>query len=196
MSERTEVDDAVVRLLDATQSGQPADDADLQITRRALRHFLVARYPKLEDPDDVVDEAVLRFAEAGMAGSVSAERSPAAYAFTTAANLAVDRLRRNARLGQRLPRLVERPEVDDDRILGMLAAGADRFRVVAALREAHARGDHVAFRVATVWLDLAAASGAAPSAREVARRLSISHWSVNAAIQRLREYLPPEPASS
>lgn len=56
-----------------------------------LRRWLVERFPSLDDPDDVAQEALTRVWREGPGAGIA---SPKAFLFTVARNLALDRLRR------------------------------------------------------------------------------------------------------
>ncbi|MGH8016917.1 MAG: RNA polymerase sigma factor [Opitutaceae bacterium] len=76
----------------------PSDSPDyawfadyLQPHERTLRAWLRARYPDSPDVDDIVQEAFMRALDAHRSGSL---RSPRAFVFTTARNLALNQIRR------------------------------------------------------------------------------------------------------
>lgn len=166
------------------EEGEPPR-ADYEVVRDALQAFLLARFATL-GPDellDVADEALFRlFDESRRQGQALA--NPSSWLFTVAARLAIDRLRAAGKMA-------EGPDTqpDDDRLAGLLDEDASRWAVEAAFARAYAAGDHVCVRIVTVWLDLAAELGYAPSSREVAERVSYSHTTVNEALARLRRYL-------
>lgn len=56
-----------------------------------LRRWLADRFPALEDPDDVAQEALMRVWREGPSADID---SPKAFLFAVARNLALDRLRR------------------------------------------------------------------------------------------------------
>jgi RNA polymerase sigma factor (sigma-70 family) len=62
----------------------------------ALRAFLLARFPSLPDVDDLVQDSVVRVLRAREVGAV---RSPRAFLFATARNLALDQVRRQQAVG-------------------------------------------------------------------------------------------------
>lgn len=64
---------------------------ELQAHREALRGWLHARFPALDDVDNVVQETMTRVWQARSQGPV---RSPRAMLYATAHNFAVDQLRR------------------------------------------------------------------------------------------------------
>jgi RNA polymerase sigma factor (sigma-70 family) len=64
---------------------------EVQVHAPALRTWLRGRYPVLSDPDNIVQEALMRIWQVGQRGTI---RSPKALLFTTASHLALDELRR------------------------------------------------------------------------------------------------------
>jgi len=61
-----------------------------------LRAWLRGRFPSLADPDDVVQETYARVLQAYAHAPIG---SPKAFLFTTARNLAIDRIRRDRIIG-------------------------------------------------------------------------------------------------
>jgi RNA polymerase sigma factor (sigma-70 family) len=76
-----------------------------------LRAWLRSRFPSLADPDDLVQEAYARVMQARAAGAIA---TPKAFLFTTARNLAIDRLRREQIVGIDSLAEIERLSVFDD----------------------------------------------------------------------------------
>lgn len=64
---------------------------DVQVHEGTLRAWLRSKYPMLSDPDDIVQESMVRVWSARTGGEVV---SPKALLFSTARNLAIDELRR------------------------------------------------------------------------------------------------------
>jgi RNA polymerase sigma-70 factor (ECF subfamily) len=64
---------------------------DVQVHEGALRAWLRAKFPLLSDPDDIVQESLVRVWSTRSEGAVVA---PKALLFSTARNLAIDELRR------------------------------------------------------------------------------------------------------
>lgn len=65
---------------------------EVQPHAAALRSWLRGRFPALRDVDDLVQEALSRVCQAYAAGPIA---TPRAFLFTTARNLALDRVRRH-----------------------------------------------------------------------------------------------------
>ena len=64
---------------------------EVQVHQEALRAWLRSRFPAVEDPDDIVQEAITRVWRVHCRDKV---QSPKSLLFTTAHNLALDQLRR------------------------------------------------------------------------------------------------------
>lgn len=64
---------------------------EVQLHENALRAWLRSKFPSLDDPDDIVQEAATRVWRVHSQGAV---HSPKSLLFTTAQNLALDQLRR------------------------------------------------------------------------------------------------------
>lgn len=64
---------------------------EVQVHAAALRAWLRSRYPLVADPDNLVQESLMRVWRVGQSGTV---RTPKALLFTTASHLALDELRR------------------------------------------------------------------------------------------------------
>jgi DNA-directed RNA polymerase specialized sigma24 family protein len=182
-------DSAVAQLLETVTAGERgSQSSDVGTITTALSRFLHARFPRLDDPEDVAAESVARFIEAAGAGSVDPGRRPAAYITRIAQHAAIDRLRRTGRL-QPLDDASETGDSDDEAIVRLLDRDATGRLVSDAIGAANDAGDHVVVQIITYWLDLARCDQA-PSSRVVARRAGVSHWTVNQALQRFRNYLP------
>jgi DNA-directed RNA polymerase specialized sigma24 family protein len=116
---------------------------------------------------------------------------PTAFLFWKARNRVYDRARVQKR----------RPEVlldtlasgfyssEDDAIARLLDQAATAAELEDALRAANAVHDSLAADVALTWIKLARESGAAPSEREIARVIGVSHPTIGKALTRLREYI-------
>ncbi|MCF7688017.1 MAG: sigma-70 family RNA polymerase sigma factor [Cephaloticoccus sp.] len=66
--------------------------AEIEPHAPALRSWLRGRFPGLTDPDDIMQEAFSRVCQAHQTGAIA---TPRAFLFTTARNLALDRIRRH-----------------------------------------------------------------------------------------------------
>ncbi len=75
-----------------------ADCDDIYQHENSLRSWLIARYPGLEDIDDVIQEAFFKFLKARNCGPIA---NPRSYLFVTAGNILKNRFRR---------REIERPD--------------------------------------------------------------------------------------
>jgi DNA-directed RNA polymerase specialized sigma24 family protein len=182
--------DSAERLLALIGGAAPhaRDARDLEVVLDGLTRFLGGRFPALSAAEvaDLASESLARFLDAVRTGNFEPGRPAAPYLTRIAHNLAVSHLRR-ARSGE-LPHV--EAALDDEALAHLLDARATSERLQFALQAAAERGDHVLLRVVRAWLVLAEQRSEAPTSREVAERLAISHTTVNEALGRLREYLP------
>jgi precorrin-6B methylase 2 len=74
----------------------------------------------------------------------------------------------------------------EDPVAALIDRSATREAVVEALRRHIDAGDAIVVTVVTVWLDMADATGRAPSTREVATRAGVSHTRVALALREFR----------
>ncbi|MDP3070000.1 MAG: sigma-70 family RNA polymerase sigma factor [Opitutaceae bacterium] len=154
---------------------------EVQPHESKLRAWLHARFPKLGDVDDILQETYLRIVRAKGTGRVS---HPKAYLFATARNAALDHYRRNQIVAfERLAEITDSSVLieeahaaeptDHDQELEILTAAIralpERCREVLILRKHHGL-----------------------SHREIADQLGISPHTVNAqitvAMKKCREY--------
>jgi DNA-directed RNA polymerase specialized sigma24 family protein len=177
---------AVLRGLD---SGNPqhVTDADLQRLMQELTRS-VRRYAGALPPvqvEDVVQEALLTFLERVMDGRIDTDDSPAGFLFVVARNRLLSRVSRQKAWGE----LPEDLPGSDEEIDRMIDASAGRHTVSEALAVAAARKDFTTVRVVGAWLDLAEATGSAPSWRDVAELVDLTHTGVGKALGRFRDYV-------
>jgi len=178
---------SVERLLEVPPTQDPRD---LATVLDGLARFLAMRFPALSASDiaEIGSESVARLVAASREGRLDTSRSPAPYLTRTAHNLAVSALRG--------PRVVagnlneEASPLADDELAALLDARASSEILQAGLVQAVQVGDHVLVRVVRAWLELAECQGSPPASREVAKRLGLSHTTINDALQRLGKYLP------
>ena len=76
-----------------------------------LRAWLRGRFPSLSDPDDLVQETFARVVEAQRSAPITTAK---AFLFTTARNLAIDRIRRDQIIGIEPLTEIERRSVFED----------------------------------------------------------------------------------
>jgi DNA-directed RNA polymerase specialized sigma24 family protein len=201
-SERERFDEAASNLLDAVRAGSAASipPADLQFVFDWIQATLRRGYGLSEsDAADATQEALLSLLETGEhpRRSHADIGNPAAYLTWLARNRAIDRFRSAAhRTSAPLEAAVEISSGDDDAIAALLDRDATAAQIAAALETAIAAQADLAVRIVTVWLDLAATSGAAPSSRAVAAVADVSHTSVNQALRRFATYFPSSGARS
>lgn len=179
---------AVQRLCRAIKEGssEPLPSGDAAIITGTLRAYVRARYPwarHLQD-EDVVQQALADFFAAVQDGRVDCDRSPR-YLEQIALNRGADELRRPN------PEPLESwLEQADDAAAAELESIYAKTDVAAGLRAAWLAGDDLCFRVVSEWLNQAE-GGRAPSSRDVARVVGVSHTAVQECVKRFRElYFP------
>lgn len=79
----------------------------------------------------------------------------------------------------------------DDFVAALIDRDATHSMVLAALRAGIDAGDDITVPIITKWLDIADELGRAPSTREVATRVGVSHSTVAQALKRFRAVLEP-----
>lgn len=163
------------------------------LVRGVLSSVLRGRVP-LEEIDEALDEAILRFLSA--VGETRAEsiQQPSGYLKRVAINVALDR-RRSAVRRQEVPLEpieleVLGPQSDDD-VAALLDERATAMTVRLALGALREAGDVTAFKVATYLLDQAELTGRLPSLRQVGKALGMSDVGASKALRRIRPYLAP-----
>ncbi|MCW2983426.1 MAG: hypothetical protein JWR63_996 [Conexibacter sp.] len=179
--------DVLVRVLRA--GGQPPPSV-LEPVLRELRVWLARRRLTSHDLEDVTLEALTRLLVAVKDGGLDPGRPAGAWLRVVADNLAKD-VQRSAR---RHP-AVEYDEQtvgrdDHDKLSAVIEHAVAHSGLRDALRAAADAGDHRAVAVVTAWLALAEGNGEVPSSRDVAKRLGISHMTVQRTIDRFAKFLP------
>lgn len=196
--EHPDFDASVQRLLETvsgTGSAGGAGSDDVAAIALALTRLLVARFPRLRDPEDVASEAVARFIEAAQAQRVDVRGRPAAYLTRIAINMAIDRLRRDGR-EELVPEVSSvEPAADEEAIVRLLDSEATCRLVSEGIDAANRAGDHTVVLIVTHWIDLAHELSRAPTSREVEDRTGVSHSAVLAALARFRGYIPASAAN-
>jgi DNA-directed RNA polymerase specialized sigma24 family protein len=193
-------DAAASRLFAALQDGSAVSGEDYAAVSRWLVRWLERAFDfSRPDSEEATQEVLLRVAELAQASrpAIDAVERPGAYLMRLARNHAIDRTRRAARrdiaLSEELSAVLPG---HDDAIAALLDATATTAAVRAAMRAAGQAGDRVARQVVRAWLDLAEEVGAAPSSREVGRRVGVSHTTVNHALERFKSFFPADTADS
>lgn len=149
-----------------------------------LRVWLSRRGLAAEDREEVCSDALRRLIKVAREGSLDRRRPAGAWLRVVADHLAIDVLRRTR--SERAAPFDEQFHAsgsEDDRLAALLDRHAAISDVRRALREAADAGQETVVAVIPVWLGLAEANGEAPSSREVAARLGISHMTVQRALE-------------
>jgi DNA-directed RNA polymerase specialized sigma24 family protein len=158
----------------------------LETVIASLRRYVTARFPDL-DADDVVQATITGLLERGH--RIDDVESARAYLLGATRYRAIDTLRaRNRRPQVPLEAIGEQPTGDDD-VARLIDLSATRASVYESLQASVIAGDELLVRVVTVWLDVAEEQGHAPSTREIAPLVGVSHTSVAKALERFRRVL-------
>lgn len=186
---------AVEELALSLQNKEEVSSTAIEIVVSYVEAYLVSRFGlAASDSSEVASEAMTRFFERCARGEVDPERA-AGLLTVIARNVAVDFLRLSRRetpTGDVELELEYRGDKDDE-IAAMLDRRADRTAIVQAMETALAHNDLMTLRVGRAWLDLADEHGRAPTAREVAAFLGVSHSTVLRALRTFRAYVPDGP---
>jgi DNA-directed RNA polymerase specialized sigma24 family protein len=146
----------------------------------------------LYDAQDVAQDAMARFMRAVQVGQVSLELSPSGYLLTIAVNVIRDRRRRPPLPLPAMDFVLQTSNESHDgveAVAKLLDAMASLDQIRAAIAYAGEVGDVTTLEVVTAWLDMAGASSAAPSTREVALVLGIGKSTVANALRRFASYV-------
>jgi DNA-directed RNA polymerase specialized sigma24 family protein len=159
--------------------------------------LMLSRRIKAEnrDPQDIAQEALVRFLRAAGAGRVDPDHSPAGYLLTIALNVMRDDTR------AAVPTLVfdetlPTSETEIDHVTQLLDRLASAETVRRGLTRAYERGDRMTLDVVRAWLDLAHRLGEAPSSRSVAEEVGVSKSTVANVLDRFKGYLEQEQADN
>jgi Sigma-70 region 2 len=185
-ADHNDFDTAVLALLNAVESHGEFREAELNVVTLGLGRFLAAAYGGLDRDErtDVLDESLVRFIAAARTGAIDRSQSPAAYLTRTAANAAIDVLRRRRHddTGGDAAELGE-----EDASLGAVVDRlASRAQVVRLMRLAIECGEDDLVRLMRAFLDIGE-SGATPTLRQLGERLGSSHTEVRRRLDRLAE---------
>lgn len=187
---------AVKELALSLQNKEEASSAAIEIAVSGVEAYLTSRFGlAASDSSEAASEAMTRFFERCVRGDVDPERA-AGLLTVMARNIAVDFLRLSRRetpTGDVELELEHRGGKDDE-IAAMLDRRADRAAIVQAMETALRCNDLMTLRISRAWLDMADEYGRAPTAREVAALVGVSHSTVLRALRTFRAYVPSGPA--
>jgi len=166
----------------------PAPD-DYHVVQRHLDQQLRARYRTLNSADraDVISDALLKVMGSARRGRIDPSGNPAGYLWRVVENRAKDMVSEPQSM-----RLEDAGEIRDrdDKVAVLLDADASSSEVTAALRVA--RHDPELVKTVAEWLRLAQEMGKAPTTREVAACLGVSHDTVARRIRRFKAHIARE----
>lgn len=182
-------DDAASRLCRAFKVGEEPGKETVNTVVAELERFVRNRYRSLreEDAHDVVYGALLSFFKAAKAGKVDCDRA-APYLMQITINEAIDYVTSNARYESDVPiDQVDAVALLSDQML--LEKISDEQDVWETLAEMQGDSHHTCVKVLGHWLDLCNLKGHAPSSREVAEIVGVSHTTVINCLNEMRNYL-------
>jgi DNA-directed RNA polymerase specialized sigma24 family protein len=173
-------------VMDSLISGTEPDPRALETVIIHLRIYVARFFPSV-DPDDVVQGTLTRLLE--RSGRIEPVENAWAYLAGATRNAAIDALR--ARTRRRQIPLDEAPEPlsTDESLAQLIERDATHASIVESLRAGVVAGDELLVRVVTAWLDFADEFERAPTTREIAPRVGVSHTSVAQALGRFRRIL-------
>lgn len=169
---------------------EPARDTYAALRQDLLSHIRRAYSFSRAEADDVVDEAVAKYAAACADGRVRGDTA-LAYARKIAKHEAVDRIRTRRPLTTPIGE-DDYPDDSDDAIARMISATSSAETIEAFLRTAAVAGDTVTTRVLNAYLNLAASLRGDPTSRQVALASQVSHTTVLQVLRRLRAQTAPD----
>ncbi len=181
---------AVRRLMVALVAETEPTTEGLRVILLHLEDELVRRFPglSLSDRNEIIGDSLTAFLGAVQEGKVRLEGEPGGYLWRTSQRRAIDKLRRPVEL----PLDGTPPDVygpDDDVIAARLDERAQAGDIHLAVGLARAEGNHRVNRTVSEWLVLAQRNGKAPSTREVAEAMGVSHDTVARHLKIFRGYL-------
>ena len=186
ITHESDATDAAARLIDAFARRLHPEPDDYHAVQRHLDQQLGGRYRSLNSADraDVISDALLKVMGAAQRGRIDPSGNPAGYLWRVVENRAKDMLSEPSSM-----RLEDAGEIRDrdDRIAVLLDADASSSEVTSALRAA--RHDPDLVKTVAEWLRLAQEMGKAPSTREVAACLGVSHDTVARRIRRFKAHI-------
>jgi len=177
---------AVTALSDHADSLSPAvfDLFQQKLAAHLRRQF---RQLSTDDLHDVTIDVILKLVD--RVGAVGPPPNDG-YIYRAARNAAIDRLRKGAASANQTGFDDSGAEFgSDDDVAAAFEAMATAASLLDALHIASKRGDHVAYRAATLALVETEHQGKRPSNRWLAEQMSLSHTAVNKALARFRGYL-------
>jgi RNA polymerase sigma factor (sigma-70 family) len=193
-------DAAATRFLDAVRGVGRIEPEDVKvISTRLARQLQGVRGLTELEAEEAAQDVVLRIIELAEddGEALAGIRNAGAYLTRLARNRAIDHLRRSARKDISLSdELSATLPSHDDAVAALLDSSASAATVRAAMRRAVEHDEQLTLRVVTTWLDLADELDEAPTSRQVADRVGVSHTSVNQALKRFRSYFPNDPADT
>ena len=196
MFDDTDLDDAAALLVRAMHGQGNLDWATLQTIQIELARRVRSSSASDSDVEELVDAVVVRFVQAVRRRAIRPEAA-GGYLARSVQNAAVDAHRSAVRRPIEFDEELLRMPIDDEGLARLLAKHAARADVLAGLTKAASDRRFTTVRVVAEWLQQAELTGEAPSSRQVAMALDLSHTTVNTALNEFRSaYLPtPRPGS-
>ncbi|HET6571311.1 MAG TPA: sigma-70 family RNA polymerase sigma factor [Solirubrobacterales bacterium] len=186
----TDYPTAARQLVAALAQRSSPDGGDLGIVLGHLEEELSGRFRTLSlaDRNDVVGDTLMSVVGAAQNGKIDPESKPGGYIWRIAERRALDRLRGPTEVPLEAADAPSFP-AEDDAIAARLDERARGKDVYLAMRLARADGNHRINRLVSEWLVFAQERQRAPSVRDLAERMGISHDTVARHLKIFAGYL-------
>ena len=196
MSGETDLDDAAALLVLAMRNADDLDWSTLRAIQMELGRHARAASAAHDDVDDLVDAVLVRFVQAVRRQRILPETA-GAYLARSVRNAAADAHRSSVRKPGSFDEELLMMPIDDDGLARLLARGVAAVDVLRGLSQAASDKRFTVVRVVAEWLQQAELTGEAPSSRQVALALRVSHSAVTASLREFSSaYLPNPPGPS
>lgn len=178
------------RLVKAVARRANPDSQDIHTIQRVLDGYLASMNLDRAAREDVIAETMLLLISGIRRGVLDEENNVSAYIRTIAVNCMRDASRYRARRPTTTIPVGELPEPPtDDSLAALLDAVDSAEEVHAALGLAGDDGEVELVVIISRWLQLAERLGDAPSLREAADELEVSHMRISRALSRFVDYV-------
>jgi DNA-directed RNA polymerase specialized sigma24 family protein len=174
------------RLVESLFRSEAPDPADVDVVRRTLASYLASLNVEVGIREDLIQETLLLLVSGVNRGIVDPSSNLAAFIRTITLNCVRDAARYRGRRPLVDSGQVPEPRSDDD-LAGLIDAVSSATQVRAGLAAAIEAGDAELAGFIGEWLTLAERLEEAPSLREAAVALGMSHMKVSRQLARFGE---------